>query len=632
MALYKPLITHQRPIRLLRFVDRPEEDGPIQLQLETFSLNHAPSYDALSYVWGDPAANCRITVNGDSFMVGSSLYYALSQLGRAKEADSHLWIDAICINQNDADEKSSQVRQMRDTFQQADCVWVALGESSDHVDRMLDLMTSVGPKALQAGVLDVWSKSAKGLEKAAEEKHPALLFLLEMLKDDRLRAQTMLDAATDLLTRANWCRAWILQEITLAQRGKILCGRRVLDIDHFYALLSAIYFAKVEDFARQDPAWRNFGGLMNNNHFHVPSLHGRLERLRGGGVAFIDLLINWRAADEDRPWLEASDPRDIVYALMGVASDAASLEIAPDYRKSVSQVYTEATKAMMAHYPQYRLEYCSFPKKHPGLPSWVPDWQRVAQEGMFPFALSYRDRFRASGDLAQPPNGHPSISELRLRGVLVDHVRDVFTVEPNDFQKWPEPGRMMLADALWRKDTRAQCVEQILRFAEPSLHPKMPEKDLWKLMLAGYKGTTRESPEFDALSPLAFRQTPPLVEIISEKQMTYMLRHSYPYPRTLAPDEDAQEFVDRFCQGIVTMASAMARGRTLFVTADGRLGLGPYNIQKDDVATVLFGTKVPIILRPAGDSFTFVGDSVVHGIMQGEAIGGAFEELDFTII
>lgn len=629
MALYRRLEPDSRDFRLLRFVGEPVPHCSCQLQLQTFTLDDAPPYDTLSYVWGIATPEHLISANNTSVRIGKSLHLALAQLGQALEANRWFWIDTICIDQHNADEKSSQVRRMRDIFQQAQTVWIALGDSSENIDSMLDLMSSVGPRALGAEVPDLWGMPV--IHSTPAEVHPALLFLLEILKDDRFRGRTALDASTDLLQRPNWGRAWILQEMALAQPGNILCGDRVVDLDEFYATIAVIYFAKVSEFSRQDPAWQDFGGGLDVGYVHIPGLRARLERLRGDGTLFIDLLVEIRQAGKDRPWLEASDPRDIVYALMGVASDADRLGIVPNYRKPVVEVYAEVTRAMMAIYPQYKLGYSLFPKSLAGLPSWVPDWRQLAQTGVARYFLSGLDRFKASGDKIQPANKAVTTFVLNLRGAYVESVVKVLTIDLKDSQQTPLQGDMSLSEALWRKSSRASCVNSILKFAEPFIHTRS-EAAVWKLMLAGFKGTSRDCPGFNALASPAFHQERTEATTISESQMAYMLQYSVPHERELVSGGDIQKFVDLFCESIVDCASVMARERTLFLTESGRLGLGPYQVQEGDSVTVLYGIHVPIILQPAGSNYLFVGESHVDGIMQGEVVEGVSEETVFTII
>ena len=127
-----------------------------------------------------------------------------------------------------------------------------------------------------------------------------------------------------------------MHEVTLAKSGKILCGEKRVDLNAFHAVLTAIYFAKISNFARRQLQWKDFGSGLNNNRFHTHCLLSRLQHLQGQGSSLLQILLSdMRGGDEKRPFHAALDPRDIIFALLGIASDAYILELRPDYHKPV---------------------------------------------------------------------------------------------------------------------------------------------------------------------------------------------------------------------------------------------------------------------------------------------------------
>jgi hypothetical protein len=117
--IYKELVTSRAEIRLLSLA-LTEDGSPIICTLESVSLNTNPEYAALSYEWGDATNTEEITVNGNPFLARSNLIAALRQLRKTVRSTSgqdssmaiRLWIDAVCINQNDIPERNSQVQLM----------------------------------------------------------------------------------------------------------------------------------------------------------------------------------------------------------------------------------------------------------------------------------------------------------------------------------------------------------------------------------------------------------------------------------------------------------------------------------------------------------------------------------------
>ena len=126
------LALEPRQIRLLEIL--PDVDSQtIRCTLRTCRLDDKPIYDALSYHWGDPSRTSRVICNGARLDVTANIDGALRQF-RTDGDPKVLWIDAICVNQKDLDERTYQVALMRDVYQQARRTVVWLGEASVRSD------------------------------------------------------------------------------------------------------------------------------------------------------------------------------------------------------------------------------------------------------------------------------------------------------------------------------------------------------------------------------------------------------------------------------------------------------------------------------------------------------------------
>lgn len=137
----------ERQIRLLSVHGQTDHGSPV-CRLTTFELAKAPTYQALSYVWGPPFKSMGIVCNGMPLTVTKNLYEALlaclslntNDLGKHKGSATsiqYIWIDALCINQEDFKEKSQQVGLMRHIFMQAERVIVWLGQDNDSARKAL---------------------------------------------------------------------------------------------------------------------------------------------------------------------------------------------------------------------------------------------------------------------------------------------------------------------------------------------------------------------------------------------------------------------------------------------------------------------------------------------------------------
>jgi hypothetical protein len=137
---YLPLLSGPDSIRLLRLRPAEDETAPIECDLLNYSLGETPGssvqYDALSYVWGDPTKTRPILVNGFHFEITENLHAALCSL-RYRSIEL-LWIDAVCINQRDQQERGHQVRSMAKIYGRAHRVIVWLGEAADNSEQVFE--------------------------------------------------------------------------------------------------------------------------------------------------------------------------------------------------------------------------------------------------------------------------------------------------------------------------------------------------------------------------------------------------------------------------------------------------------------------------------------------------------------
>ena len=140
---YSSLLAHPNSIRLLRLLPADRPDDPIKCQIFDYSLT-TPSrtshlYECLSYVWGDVKSRSMIGIDGAELAVTKNLYVALQRL-RDPSLDRILWVDAVCINQEDLDERTQQVQIMAMIYANASRVIVWLGEEKEGSDEAMKLI------------------------------------------------------------------------------------------------------------------------------------------------------------------------------------------------------------------------------------------------------------------------------------------------------------------------------------------------------------------------------------------------------------------------------------------------------------------------------------------------------------
>lgn len=177
-----PLDPSRRQIRLLRVEPDPSDLSAV---LETVSLDDSPKYTALSYTWGtEVCGGAGIALGrpeGRSWRqpITKNLRAVLEHLC-AGGAPVTLWVDALCINQADVEEKSHQITLMRDVYSQAEATCVWLGPAADDSDLA---MATIG------------------------ELYESRTYVLP----DGALSEAHLEAINALMGREWWSRIWVLQ-------------------------------------------------------------------------------------------------------------------------------------------------------------------------------------------------------------------------------------------------------------------------------------------------------------------------------------------------------------------------------------------------------------------------------------
>jgi hypothetical protein len=289
--------------------DSPED---IVCDVQHVRINEA-SYYALSYEWGASVDNDpTIHIGGHATVIRRNLFYALLHMRRALVVAAHkdtvaVWIDALSINQADTLEKNHQVHLMGSIYRQARHVIIWPG------------MT----RALEEAVATVNQR---------DNGYPT--------ETDAVR-DTIYPVVRELCQKTYWNRVWIQQEVYLAKRVSIMCGRHLL-----------------MDFEGFDL----FMGLILNTRQTSRELYADISKSAAKGLA-IRMGTRWLKNRDDfslASWLalacdvglETSEPRDIIYAMLGMSSDCQNGGLMPDYDKPLLDVYLETVLFCELHKPE----------------------------------------------------------------------------------------------------------------------------------------------------------------------------------------------------------------------------------------------------------------------------------------
>jgi Heterokaryon incompatibility protein (HET) len=139
---YSPLPSGDRSIRLAVLYPGDFEDE-IEFRLVHARLDDAPEYESLSYAWGETALTRTTKIEGRALSISLALETALRHL-RTRTKDRVLWIDAICINQEDNNERNNQVSFMDDIYATARRVVVWIGPKDGESERAMEFLKEMG--------------------------------------------------------------------------------------------------------------------------------------------------------------------------------------------------------------------------------------------------------------------------------------------------------------------------------------------------------------------------------------------------------------------------------------------------------------------------------------------------------
>ncbi|KAI1178857.1 heterokaryon incompatibility protein-domain-containing protein [Nemania sp. FL0916] len=323
-------------IRLLRINHRDSQDT-IDCELITENVAGA-DFDALSYVWGTAMLPHKIRVNGKIFYVTYNLFSALREF-RRRDSTRLLWIDAICINQLDVSEKSSQVGLMKTIFSEAAKVLVWLGPGSKATKFAFDLSRQFADARTKEDRSSLWDSTIS----SRSWRHIGTEF-------------------NGILSHDWWSRVWIVQEVAVARHIVIHRGSMQIDWDILQPLFNYDPFRKTIRFSAST--------------FFVDEIQQLRDDLSTGGetpTELFDLVYRFRHQF-------ATLGSDKIYALLGLLPPGCSTMVSPDYNKSPEQVYFDLTLASLVENKSFSVIALAPGSALQGV-SWCRDW-RIPNDGL----------------------------------------------------------------------------------------------------------------------------------------------------------------------------------------------------------------------------------------------------------
>jgi hypothetical protein len=606
-------------------------------------------FEAISYACGEFKPSVPLHVDGLSrVMITETLAKALRCLRRTDQ-DRLLWVDTVCINQSNNDEKSLQVGNMHRVYSTAIAVQIWLGPEDQYTEQGFATVERIAEECEEYGCIP--GEYFQQLTEYTESQRDKIRELI----GDGERGQVI----CSILQREYFKRRWIIQEITLASELVVNCGSFRLRWETFAQCIAVIRLSMTVVPASQI---RNFW-LWDEPHMAAMKMLGLRDQYHGGDASPSCNLI---AMLKDFELTICRNPHDYLYSLLGAANDLhqdAFKRLKPDYSRDVELVFEDLTMMYLYRAQSVRvLHHVRNPTimRH----SFVPDWRvlkNTARLGGFNYGKKYLPYTAGIGDVDQPPQVVLTTEKLpAVLGWYVDEILDshamVFQpgegydrVYPAQLATWPI--------AFWHK-LYEEC-----RYAGTDRYPFTGEHvdTAFARTLVG-DNQLPETKQFlaDRQDPQVFRGY--LEDILAgleqckEGDEGRLMTQRYVHEligEQKSEDTDLRLHGGRLLHYLLAVA-LMVENRGFFLTNGSLIGIGPTGCERGDVVALIAGAETPFILRPVevtGDEgrntedrkfqiyegtansetkrllpkpseertkrYTVVGECYVHGIMDG---------------
>lgn len=655
-------------IRLLKLIDVTKGGLPHF----TFTVVDIPNpsipYLALSYVWGSEEDRWPIIVDGKRLKVTQNCWAALAYLEpKLRDTNNHIWIDAICINQGYAGdgaanimnfrrEKAGQIAQMGDIYSHAEHVVVFLGVPFRGSDTAMKDMNRVGKEALEAGIGSLTERHMAAwpsFDNFPENERSEALAVksgLDNLIDSNLGGLfhspgIATRAMTTVLDKPWFTRAWIIQELTLPEPGKVtlLCGagecswERMWAATFFLNLMIAREASTLQNvqtwllqwtvrafvlmrFWRQVGIFPNWTGVRAGTTLGIRKKFWRHREVAAGSADAVPMnrslkrLLTTLYVGDMAKMLGCRDPEDKIQAIHGLILPEEREWLTPLLLKQPAltwiELYTAVAGRLIVDGHVDLLSLCRGGKDDRSmLPSWVPDWRhriRTPWSGLKGGSaeLPTVQIFTAGHDtVCRVSLSHGTISSqsvLVIVGHYVDTIKEVkspWTAHLDQNFDWTAAGTMLTE------------IEALLEGSD--IYPEQSRDEAkWRIPI-GDKETNSAG---QTVRAIGLSQTG--YEEMKRSLQTWLPGASFQgmgttsFMNTMNSMYGSCPFVSE--KGYVGLCPQGTKpGATIFIPLGSHV---PYVIEK----TVLSGHAEEAAAKPPAGTWRLLGEAYMHGIMDGE--------------
>ncbi|KAF6822984.1 heterokaryon incompatibility protein [Colletotrichum plurivorum] len=574
---YQPLQDSRRHIRLLQIDGHDAAADRISCSILHDSLDNDPKFTALSYVWGDPSQPRTILLQGQEVNVTRNLYFALERHAKfPKSQVSQLWIDALCINQADDEEKGRQVQLMGTIYSNATQVLIWLGPADDASVDALHQLSLLGT-------------TFEDVE-AREDSGPVVRQAFVKTVLDLSGTSINFAHIQSLFRRPWWTRVWVVQEALLARQAYVLVGDHAQDWKHIRRAWSAFEWMIL--YVDTDPKYRPIYEVLSDVYFKIAHFtHGDGP---GSGTRKSMSLFEAVFYSAASGAVQSTDPRDRIYGLLGLLDDRDRVRIPVDYSREMTleKILFFTTKALIEDHGPDVLSYRRTTSLSARAPSWTVDWtvKMISTIGGFNFGSNHYDA--SNGRVWSLSTAFDATFEnptICLSGAVVGHIKKTGSIlrstadSPSyiqDCKSW----LLELEDLVRSNFEDGAAKEEIVQ-------------NLWRVPIADIGLVERAKPDdgfAEAYRILTGAVKPPP----DVAQGDWVSSETWPYRRVWK-----------------------VYGHRVFVldTAEEAPGLGPDCICPGDMVVIFSGSHVPFVVRENSQGCSLIGPAYAYGYMDGEA-------------
>lgn len=453
---YRKLDFDIHEIRILTLKANADEDADILCDIEHESLISPRPYTALSYCWGEGELRKEISLNSHKQSTTVNLWYALqvvrkTQHQRRPGEHIRLWVDAICINQEDKQERSEQVRNMLQIYSRAQEVIAFVGRAR------LDFM--------EVAFLEHISQAALPIPGAMGS--PILPAKIE---------RSQWEALDCLFSQPYWRRVWIIQEITVAVEVTLLYGNNVLSWNAVAAFLNVL---------EKESRLKDLVGNSYLSILHLLKFRKSFQKRKP--IALLDAM-QWSLSTL------ATDRRDKIFALLGMCHDGPIFVPVPNYKQSLETIIMEMSKTIMTVTRSLDLMALKginiSSREADQLPSWLPNWPNMWLNGLTIQETALAERMHTYS--------FPSLLAGQQDGVLKTKGLRIGLIKALSFAMKPHSG-----DAIPRRERRPWIASTTFLASDrrdlkcPSRGDVIQQDSVWQTLLMRPKSFDVENPHKD---------------------------------------------------------------------------------------------------------------------------------------